>query len=135
MKHKILTFFILYTLLPVSEVFSQGSGTEPPRLATTTLINPLKINSLEGLLIAILNIVMVLMIPVIVFFIIYAGFLYVTARGNVTQVQDATRALTYAIIGGVLVLASVGISVIIKSTVDEFMVEPSTYLMITEPYA
>ena len=69
---------------------------------------------------AILNIVEILMIPVIVFFIILAGFKYVTARGNSTKVEEATRALTYAIIGGVLILAAGAISDIIQSTVESF---------------
>jgi len=85
------------------------------------LENPLKnVSSIEALLVAILNIVEILMIPVIIFFIIWAGFKYVTARGNTTEVEEATRALTYAIIGGVLVLAAVAISKIIQTTVSAF---------------
>ena len=63
---------------------------------------------------------MILMVPIIVFFIILAGFKYVTARGNASQVEEATRALTYAIIGGVLVLGAVALSEIIKNVVDQF---------------
>jgi len=85
------------------------------------LENPLKnVSSIEALLVAILNIVEILMIPVIIFFIILAGFKYVTARGNTTEVEEATRALTYAVIGGVLVLAAVAISKIIQTTVSAF---------------
>lgn len=90
-----------------------------------TLENPLKnINSIQALLVAILNIVEILMIPVIVFFIILAGFKYVTAQGNSTKVEEATRALTYAVIGGVLVLAAVAISTIIQTTVAGFTTTP-----------
>lgn len=78
------------------------------------------INSIEGLLIAILNIFIIIATPIIVLFIIYAGFLYVTARGNAAQVEQATRALTYAIIGGVIVLGAVAISEIIANIVDDF---------------
>ncbi len=90
-------------------------------LDNVSLENPLRnINTIEGLLVAILNIIMILMVPVIVFFIIYAGFKYVMAQGNASQVEEATRALTYAIIGGVLILGAVAISQIIKSVVDAF---------------
>lgn len=86
-----------------------------------SLQNPLKnITTIEGLLVTILNIIMILMVPIIVFFIIYAGFKYVMAQGNASQVEEATRALTYAIIGGVLILGAVAISQIIKSVVDSF---------------
>jgi Type IV secretion system pilin len=88
---------------------------------TVRLENPLNnINSIDALLVAILNIIMVLMIPVIVFFIIYAGFKYVMAQGNASQVEEATRALTYAVIGGVLILGAVAISQIIQNVVRAF---------------
>lgn len=77
-------------------------------------------DSLNDFLIAILDLIMVLMIPVIVFFIIFAGFKYVTARGNPATIGEATRALTYAVIGGVIILGAVAISQMIKSTVDQF---------------
>ena len=93
----------------------------PANMQPVSLKSPLKnITSIEGLLVAILNIIMILMVPVIVFFIIYAGFKYVMAQGNASQVEEATRALTYAIIGGVLILGAVAISQIIKSVVDAF---------------
>lgn len=102
----------------------QGAGGRDngqPAIDNVALENPLNnINSIDGLLVAILNIVMVLMIPVIVFFIIYAGFKYVMAQGNASQVEEATRALTYAVIGGVLILGAVAISQIIQNVVRAF---------------
>ena len=91
-----------------------------PAAREVTLDNPLRVNSIEELLVAILNIIMVLMIPIIVFFIILAGFKYVTARGNSGQIEEATTTFTYAIIGGVLILAAVAIAEIIKNTVASF---------------
>jgi len=138
----ILNFFKFVTILVVlsssfiivnsSFVFAQGGGVDSGQGASqggvdngvapsVSLESPLKnIDSIEGLLVAILNIIIILMIPVIVFFIILAGFKYVTAQGNASQVEDATRSLTYAIIGGVLILAAVAISQIIANVVDSF---------------
>lgn len=82
-----------------------------------TLISP---TTIEGLLVAILNVFIVVAVPIIVLFIIYAGFLYVTAKGNVEQVQQATRALTYSIIGAVIIIGAVAISEVIKNVVDAF---------------
>jgi hypothetical protein len=110
--NKIFPLVLLVAITPIL-VFANG--------VSIRLENPLSVNSIQDLLVAILNIVMILMIPVIVFFIIYAGFLYVTARGNVEQVKQATRALTYAIIGGVLVVGAFAIAEIIKATVQSFM--------------
>jgi cytochrome bd-type quinol oxidase subunit 2 len=97
-----------------------GDPLVAPAAREVTLDNPLRVNSIEELLVAILNIIMVLMIPIIVFFIILAGFKYVTARGNSGQIEEATTTFTYAIIGGVLILAAVAIAEIIKNTVASF---------------
>lgn len=81
----------------------------------------IKPTSIEGLLLAILEVFIIIATPLIVLYIIYAGFLYVTARGNTQQVEQATRALTYAIIGGVIILGAVALSAIIKNVVGSFL--------------
>lgn len=80
----------------------------------------IKFGSIEELVVGILNIFIVIATPIIVLFIIYAGFLYVTARGNAQQVQQATRALTYAIIGGILILGAVALSEVLSNTINAF---------------
>jgi len=86
------------------------------------LKNPLKVDTIEDLLIGILNIVMVIATPIIIFFIIYAGFMYVTAAGNPEKIKKATNALTYAIIGGVIIIGAIAIGEIIKNLVGAFEV-------------
>ncbi len=105
---------------PTSQPTLPGSPTSNGEVDPVTLENPLRVNSLEELLVAILNIFMVLMIPIVVFFIIWAGFKYVTAQGNPGQIEEATTTFTYAVIGGVLILAAVAIAEIIRNTVDSF---------------
>jgi hypothetical protein len=87
-----------------------------------SLESPLKSNiiTIEGLLTTILNVLLVIAVPIIVFFIIFAGFTYVTAQGNPEKIKTATRSLTYAIIGAVLILGGVAISEIIASVVSSF---------------
>ena len=105
--------------LNVSWLASTFTAWAAPTTAVT-LDNPIKVTTIEGLLEAILNIVIVLATPIIIFFIIYAGFLYATARGNAEQIKQATNALTYAIIGGVIILGSVAIATIVKNLVAAF---------------
>lgn len=105
------SFFIPFSVL----------ASAPPEVIEVKLENPLKFENLTDLFEAILSVVMVLATPVIVFFIIYAGFLYVTARGNAQQVEQATKALTYAIIGGVIVLGSFALITIIDNLVTAFI--------------
>lgn len=96
------------------------AAAQPAPTTKVALKNPLKVGTISELLEALLGIVIVLATPIIVFFIIYAGFLYVTAQGNAEQVKQATRALTYAIIGGVIILGSAAIATIVKNLVAAF---------------
>jgi len=89
----------------------------------TGLNNPLRedVSSIPDLFNIILDIVMIFAIPIIVFFIIYAGFLYVTARGNVDTVQKAHRAILYSLLGAVIILGAKALMVIISGTVDSIL--------------
>lgn len=89
-------------------------------MGSQTFNNPLSFTSITDMIIAIINVVIVMSIPVIVFFLIYAGFMYVTARGNPEKLQQASQALLYGIIGGVIILASVAIMTIVKNLVSDF---------------
>lgn len=112
--------FVIALNLTPSVSLAQQDTTGGTQIESTTLKNPLNVDSIEDLISGILNIVLILAVPVIVFFIIYAGFLYATARGNAEQVKKATTALTYAIIGGVLIIGSVAIAEIVKQLVYSF---------------
>jgi hypothetical protein len=112
-------FSVVFAQTPSTPASDPTPSTPPVRVSLENPLND-EIGTIQDLLVAILNIVIILMIPIIVFFIILAGFKYVTARGNASQVEEATRALTYAIIGGVLVLGAVALSEIIKNVVDQF---------------
>ena len=98
-------------------MLSAQEGAESGRLE-----NPLRseIGTINDLFVALLNIFIIIAIPIIVFFIILAGFKYVTAQGNATRVEEATRALTYVIIGAILVLGAVVMIEIIGNVVNEF---------------
>ncbi len=122
MKIKLLLFFILtlpsYVFgQPCAPSSAQGQG------ISFTICNPLSANGItdiQGLIVAILTVAITLATPIVVLFIIYAGFLYVTARGNSAQIEQATRAFTYAIIGGVLIIGAVAISQVVGNVVNSF---------------
>jgi hypothetical protein len=88
--------------------------------ASEGLKNPIKVDSIQELLVILLNLVIVILTPIVVLFIILSGFKYVTARGNPAKIQEATQALTYAVIGGVLIIGAVAIAEIIKNLVSAF---------------
>ena len=100
--------------------FLVNAGDEGLNVEGVGLENPLKVSSLEDLLVALLNIVVVIATPIIIFFIIYSGFLYVTAQGNATKLETARNSLVYAIIGGVIIIGAVAIGEIIGNLVSKF---------------
>jgi hypothetical protein len=88
--------------------------------APGTLSNPIALDSVQGLIFAIVNIFRIITTPIVVFFIIYSGFLFVTAQGNPETLNRAKKSLLYAIIGGVVIAGSLAIGVIVENTANEF---------------
>jgi len=50
---------------------------------------------------------------------IWTGFMYVTARGNSSKLEEANRALLYVAIGTAVLLGATLISAVISNTVDK----------------
>lgn len=82
--------------------------------------NPFKQGTIVGLIDLLIN---QLFIPIggviAVLMIMYAGFQYVTARGDAAQVKKATEALKYAVIGAVILIGAKVISAAISATVEQ----------------
>jgi hypothetical protein len=85
------------------------------------LKNPLTgFPTIQDLFLGILDVIIVIATPIVVIFIIFAGFKYVTAKGNPSKIQEANNALMYAIIGGILIIGARAIALIIKNLVNSF---------------
>ncbi|MEY3783983.1 MAG: hypothetical protein RLZZ230_305 [Candidatus Parcubacteria bacterium] len=89
-------------------------------MGSQELVNPITFPSITSLLAAILNMVIIAAIPFVMLFLIYSGFLYVTARGNPEQIKKAGQSLMYGIIGGTIILGAVAITAIISNVVKDF---------------
>lgn len=81
--------------------------------------NPIKADSLDSLLTDLLKVITTIGAVVVVIFLILAGFKYVTARGNEKAVQDATKMLTWTVIGAMVLLGAQVISTAIQGTINE----------------
>lgn len=81
-------------------------------------LNPLASDSLLGFFQTILDVILVFAVPIIVLFIIFAGFQYVTARGSAEKINSANRALLYAVLGGVLILGANVLLAVIGETIN-----------------
>lgn len=84
------------------------------------LQNPLNTPDITSFLLSLLRILEIFAVPLIIFMIIYAGFMYVTAQGNETIVSNAHKALLYAVIGGVIIIGAEAILAVIQGTVNAF---------------
>ncbi len=87
----------------------------------TKIDNPIgeKINDIPALIKVALEFVVKIGGPVIVFFIVYSGFLFISAQGNKDKMKKAKDTLLYVIIGAVIVLGAFVISKIITGTVEQ----------------
>lgn len=92
----------------------------PIAIHAASLDNPLAIDDIQDLFEAVLTAFIILCIPFVVFFVIFAGFQYVTAQGSPEKIKSASRSLTYAIIGGVIIAGAIAIATIVGSTVRSF---------------
>jgi hypothetical protein len=78
-------------------------------------------DDIPSLIVALLEIVMMIAAPVIAVMIIYAGFLFVTARGNATQMENAKKTLLYVVIGAAIILGAKIIAEAISGTITGLM--------------
>lgn len=99
-------------------VFAQTGGTGS---GATTLQNPLRFSSLERFIEGVLQAVVMIALPIIVAFIVYAGFKYVFARGSIDKIKDAHRNFTYVIIGTILILGAWVLATLIGGTVTQLL--------------
>lgn len=108
----------LLALLMVPAVLNaEGDGSDP-----SGIVNPLTCSGcddLAGLLIAIVGEVVKVGFYIVVFFIIYAGFLFVTARGDTTKLEKAKTTFLYTVIGAAILLGATVLATVIKNTVDQ----------------
>jgi len=99
-----------------------SSGQNPG--GSFSIVNPLKSTSIadgpDSFLMKIIDVLLLFAFPIVVLFIMYAGFLFVTARGNESQITTAKAALTWAIIGGVIALGAKAIIAVITGTIEAF---------------
>ncbi|MDB5195092.1 MAG: protein of unknown function with transrane region [Parcubacteria group bacterium] len=82
-----------------------------------TLQNPLKFNSLPALMDAILQAVVQLGAILLVFMLVWCGFLFVVAQGNPEKLSAARSALIWTLIGGLILLGAEAISKVVEATV------------------
>ncbi len=75
--------------------------------------------SLEGLLLRLFDIILYVGVPVVAFFLIWSGFMFITAQGSPEKLETARSRLLYTVIGAILLLGAWTISQAIKGTLED----------------
>ncbi len=100
---------------------SSGTGGGPPTGPTSVGIsfnNPLKFQSIPQFVRGLLDVLVIIAFPIIILFIVYAGFLFVSARGNPDKINEAKRLLLWTIVGALIILGASVIARAIEGTVN-----------------
>lgn len=114
MKTRILAFLIPAVLVPsiaFAAFCSTGGG--------SGLSNPICTTNLSVFLANLLKLVAQIAFPIIVLFLVYVGFLFVSSQGNPEKIKEARNYFMWAVVGALLVLGAQALSMAIKATVDQ----------------
>lgn len=90
-------------------------------LADSMIQNPTSVNSISDFIVRILQAMVRLGMVVVAFFILVAGFMYISARGNVGKLNEAHENFKYVVYGAVLILGAWVIATIIGGTVTQIL--------------
>jgi hypothetical protein len=99
------------------------SPNSPPGLTSGnsvfTLPNPLNVGSFCGLILKLLNAIIAFGVPIAFLFLVYSGFLFITARGNDEKLNHAKRNFFYVIVGIGLFLGAWTFGQIVAATIKD----------------
>jgi hypothetical protein len=105
--HKILTNILAFTIVALPAVtLAQNIGIKNP--ATS-------IDSISGIVEAVVRIVRTIAIPFIVIMIMYTGWLFIAAQGNPDKLKGARTAFLWTMVGTMIVLSAELIASLIKN--------------------
>ena len=122
----IIVFIISFTLAPMALADTQtsapGASTQTSEVgagSSVTLVNPLGAGTdLPALITQIMKFVVYIGGVIVIFMLVYVGFLFVTARGNESKITAARQALLWTIVGALILLGAEAISLGIQATVQ-----------------
>ena len=87
-------------------------------VGTGLLENPIKYSNFSDFVAAITQTAVQILMPFVVLAFIYSGFLFVKARGNEKDLEEAKKAITWSIVGAFILFGAWGFSQIIKTTIS-----------------
>lgn len=91
----------------------------PHTASAQKLENPLEFDTVREFVQRVIEVVIMIALPVIVFFVIFAGFQFVTAQGNQSKLQSARKNLLWVLVGAALLLGAWALAELIGGTLDQ----------------
>ncbi|MEY4747462.1 MAG: hypothetical protein RLZZ416_511 [Candidatus Parcubacteria bacterium] len=90
-------------------------------VAFADLENPLKpeFSDIPRFIAGALRVLVVVALPIISLFVVVAGFMFIWARGNASELEKAKKNFVYVIIGALLILGAWVIATLIGGTVSQ----------------
>ncbi len=93
----------------------------PIFFTSAQLKNPVAADSIEQLLVKIIDAAIVILMPFVVLAIIYSGFMFLIARGNKEALSKAKTNFVWVVIGVAVLLGAKIISAMLQSTVGQIV--------------
>jgi hypothetical protein len=107
--------FLITGFLPLITFAQINSGKE----LQIGIKNPLKVNSVADVMKVFFDVLVQLGSVAVVLAIIYAGFLFVVAKGNPEELKKAKTTLYWTIIGALVLLGAQVIAKVIENTLNK----------------
>lgn len=85
------------------------------------LENPLRFTSIEKFIEGALQAAVMIALPIISVFIIWAGFMFIKARGKPGEISTARQNMVYVLIGATLILSAWVLATLIGGTVTQLI--------------
>lgn len=117
---KLKIFFWSWLILAPDFVNGQGCTDDEDN---PVICDPLEVSSITEFLENLVDAITYLSIPAIVIAIIYAGFLFVTAGGDQSQIEDAKQTAKYVFVGAAIILGAELITDILVNTAESVGVD------------
>ncbi|OGG61237.1 hypothetical protein A3C87_01655 [Candidatus Kaiserbacteria bacterium RIFCSPHIGHO2_02_FULL_49_34] len=108
---------IFYTILASLLAVTTHATPAAAQQTQAQLINPLKVDSVEGFLVAIIDIMLTFALPIVVLFLIWTGFLMVMAQGDPGKLTAAKKRFFNVLVGTLIIFGAKLILEIIQTTI------------------
>ncbi len=109
--------FMLF--IPMSIVYAVNSATGVADCPTGQLCNPIGSSTLDDFVVKITVAALKIGVPIAALFIMWAGFKFVTAKGDKTAIEDAKNIFWYTIIGTAILLAASLLARVLTATIAQ----------------